>query len=78
MKPISEIEARRRAALREALARRRPTITDAEKRRSGQNAVTHGARSAAVVWATRYADAVILALSPKLSKVSKNFKGTSV
>ena len=66
MKPISEIEAKRRAGLRVALAKRRPTITPTEKRRTSQNAVAHGARSAAVQLAARYADAVILALSPKV------------
>lgn len=66
MRPISENEARRRQAMREMLAQRRPNITPDEKRRTSQNAMAHGARSAAVVNATIYADQVIQALSPKV------------
>lgn len=66
MRPISDAEARRREALRVALQRRRPTITQEEKRRVSQNPTTNGARSSAVLNATRYANQVIQALRQKL------------
>ena len=63
MKLFSE---RHRAFLRAAVVRFNSARTPAAVRNSGQHPTKHGAQSAAVLNATRYADAVIQALKPKV------------